>query len=139
MTRVYARRLAFSTVMAVACTGATDVCGCPPLPPVAVVVTGRVTDAGGAPVAGARVAVDAVPAIFSSEPIFHFIDPTTTGADGAFVTRALATYGPGPMSLRASVVRAGTTDTARVRLPVIVQFDDRRSTPDTVNVTVSLP
>lgn len=47
--------IAFAAV--VACTSATDVCGCSPYRGKAARVFGQVTDAAGAPVAGARVTV----------------------------------------------------------------------------------
>ena len=138
MTRTFARLLAVATVMTVACAGPTEACGCTPPPP-RVVVTGHVTDASDAPVPDARVAIDLVPAIFSSEPAFHFDSPVTTKTDGSFVTRAFFHYGQGDMALRAAVVRAGSTDTVIVRVPAMVRFQDGRSTPDTVDVTVELP
>ena len=138
MTRTLARLLAFTAVMAVACTGPTEVCGCSPQPEI-LVVTGHVTDAADAPVAGARVAIDAVPATFSSEPPFPFERPATTGADGSFAIEVFDYYGAPELALRAGVVRAGTTDTVRVRLVTMVAADAGGSMPDTVNVTLKLP
>lgn len=136
MTRTFARLLAVSAVMAVACAWPTDACGCTPPPPVAAIVTGRVTTAADAPVARARVAIDVVPATFSSEPAFDFGSAITTRSDGSFVARPRTFYGTRDLALRAAVVRAGTTDTVRLRLAATVRFD---GTPDTVAVTVKLP
>jgi hypothetical protein len=138
MTRTLVRLLAAVTVIAVACTNPHEACGCDPMPPL-VVVAGRVTDAAGKPVANARVAIDAVPATFSSEPAFAFDHVATTATDGSFVTRAFQHYSDGEMALRATVVRAGTTDTVRVRVGAAVRFSEGRSVPDTVSVTVELP
>lgn len=138
MARALVRLLAAATVMAVACTNPGEVCGCTP-PPASVVVKGRVTDAAGAPVAGARLALDLVPATMSADPYLYFIEPVTTASDGAFVARAYTDFGPGEMSLRAGVVRAGTTDTVRVRLAPTVDFTGQRNPPDIVDVVVALP
>lgn len=141
MTRTFARLLAAATVVTAACTIPNEACGCSLVPPT-VVVTGRVTDAVDAPVANARVALDAVPATLSSEPPFHFAEVATTGSDGSFVVRArnATVEGNGEMALRAGVVRAGTTDTVRLRVAASLRFVAGRSVPDTVkNVTVKLP
>ena len=138
MSRLAVRLLAAVTAIAIACTGPTDACGCSILPPAAV-VTGRVIDAADAPVAGARVALDGVPVTMSAEPSFIFFgDPAVTGADGRFVTRAHARFDDGELALRAAVVRAGSTDTVRVRVGTTARFGGAGA-PDTVDVTVRLP
>ena len=134
MTPTAVRLLAATTVIAAACIDPTDACGCSPPPP-SVVVRGRVLDAADAPVAQARVVVDGVPGTISLDPPMFINVSATTDANGAFVTRAYSRYGSGEMTLRAAVVRAGTTDTVRVRLGTNARFG---GAPDTVDVTVRL-
>ena len=140
MTRTFARLLALVTAVAVACTDSPTACGCSLVPPT-VVVTGRVIDASDAPVANARVGLDAVPATFSSEPPLQFVNMATTRSDGSFVVRArnATIEGNSEMALRAGVVRAGTTDTVRVRVAAGLRWVAGLPQPDTVNVTVKLP
>ena len=137
MSRTAVRLLAAATVLAVACTDPTEVCSCSiPLP--SAVVTGRVIDGADAPVVGARVAFDGVLATMSSEPAFLLPgDPAVTDAAGHFITRAFGHAASGELALRALVVRAGSTDTVRLRTGATARFGS--SVPDTVDVTLALP
>ena len=127
---------AFAIAIVVACSNPTTVCGCSPIPP-GVVVTGAVTDASGAPVVGARLLFDGIPDTTTVEPPLEDFSLTVTDEDGEFMKYVLnERYFPGELILRAGVIKAGTTDTLRLRLGRARFFS---GTPDTVRVAISIP
>src|SRR5690349_16363693 len=126
MRRILVRTSVALAVVAIACTNPTGDCSCTPLT-ARVIVRGEVLDAGGAPVRGARVALDGVPASLSVDPPGTWGSTVLTGVDGRFRTYAGTSYtGTGigsELALRAVVVRAGSSDTVRLR-PGMARFRD---------------
>lgn len=122
-----------------ACSIPTDLCGCPPARS-AVFVRGTLTDADGAAIAGARVYLDGVPeSQASASPIYvSGAGDAQTDAAGAFRGLAYSIYAPGPLSLRAAVVRPGLPDTVSLAAGV-ANFRYERDRPDTVSVSLRLP
>ena len=135
--RPLSRALAALAVIALACSTPTDVCGCPPARS-AVVVAGTVADAAGAPVAGARILLDAVPLTLSSEPPIAYSIVPVTDAAGAFAGRAYSLWADDEQALRAAVVRPGTADTVRLRLGAAT-LRPEHGRLDTVRVALRLP
>src|SRR5688572_14609906 len=128
---------ALAIAIAIACSSPTDVCGCTPLPP-GVIVVGTVTEPSGAPVVGARLLFDGVPETMSFDPPLDDDDITVTDARGEFSKRVLNwDYPTNELVLRAGVIRAGTTDTVRLRLGVATFRTGSRI--DTVRVAMSIP
>ena len=136
MNRPLVRPLVAVALVVAACTTPTDVCGCS-IPPYSVPVVATVVDAADVPVAGARVALDGVPPTMSADPRFFLNYLRDTDEAGVVATRAYSTFTLADQALRAMVIRAGSTDTLRVRLAGTATFS--REDADTVRVTVRLP
>ena len=141
MTRLDLRRRrmppgALAIAIVVACSTPTGVCGCSPIPP-GVVVTGTVTDASGAPLAGAQLLFDAVPDTMTVEPPLNDFGLTVTDEEGEFTERVHnSTYFHSELILRAGVIKAGADDTLRLRLGR-TRFRTG-SALDTVRVAISI-
>ena len=128
---------ALAIAIVIACSSPTDVCGCTPLPP-GVVVVGTVTAPSGAPVVGARLLFDGVPEAMSFDPPLEDDEITITDERGEFSKRVLNwDYATNDLVLRAGVIRAGTSDTVRLRLGVARFRTGSRL--DTVRVAISVP
>ena len=132
------RMLMLSGAALIACSTPTGmVCACPPSRSILAVV-GTVRDAGDAPVAGARVYFDAVPAgIPESSRFYTPLGVAQTDAAGAFGSLLYNLFGSA-QELRANVVRAGSTDTLRFNLGAFA-FRSERERPDTLRTTIRLP
>jgi hypothetical protein len=122
-----------------ACSIPTDVCGCTPARSI-VFVRGTLTDAGGTPVAGARLYFDGVPAGQSTSYRVDVRGPgdAQTDATGAFHGLVYSSYSPGPRRLRAAVVRPALSDTVSLSAGT-AGFRNERERPDTVLVILRLP
>ncbi|MBA3889104.1 MAG: carboxypeptidase regulatory-like domain-containing protein [Gemmatimonadaceae bacterium] len=121
-----------------ACSIPTDLCGCPPARS-AVYVRGTLTDANGLAIAGARVYLDGVPTGTTADLLaLNGFGASQTDADGAFRGLAYSMFSPGPLALRAAVVRPGLPDTVRLAAG-LATFRYERDRPDTVSVDLRLP
>ncbi len=121
----------------ISCSTPTQMCGCPPARS-AVFVIGAVVDAGGRPVADARLALDGVPPERAADFPQGGFGGTRSDAVGEFRTLAYSGFAPGMLELRAAVVRPGTADTVRLRLGP-ARFRDEDDRPDTVRASLRLP
>ncbi len=122
-----------------ACSIPTALCGCPPARSTAY-VRGTLTDANGLAIAGARVYFDAVPTSPGTAypPVVAGLGESQTDAGGTFRGLVYSLFSPGPLALRAAVVRPGLPDTVRLAAG-LATFRHERDRPDTVSVNLRLP
>lgn len=127
---------ALTAMLAVSCTN--PVCGCPPARHSALLY-GRVTDAAGAPVQGARVTAErADPGCVGT--VYPLGSAAATGPDGGYRAEI---YASGPMRpgdcLRAhAAAPPGSPLAGSDTVPFAVHFVLESSTPDSVRVDLVL-
>lgn len=126
--------------LGLSCSSPTEMCACPPARS-AVVVRGVVSEAGGAPIAGARLFFAGVPRTNNSPLLGQFstMPEAQTNSEGAFQGVAYSAFSPGPLELRVGVVvQLRPSDTVRISVDA-VSFRYERSALDTVRLNVQIP
>lgn len=126
-------------LLGLACNWDTELCACSPSRS-AVFVIGTVTDAGLAPVVGARVYLRGVRPGSPAVPTRYLLSdtPGVTDASGAFRTRAYDDCAATTAELRAAILVPGRADTVVVSAGS-APFRDELGRVDTVHVALRVP